>query len=53
MTIVRSIFLESAGIVVPDNLKTDNKLYIHMIGVHDTEATSSHAGDLSQAAAPL
>ena len=53
MPIVEKYLLDSAGIVVPDNSRTDNKSYIYNMEVHDTVATSSHAGDLSQAMAPL
>lgn len=53
MTKVEGYLLDYAGFIVPDDSRTDNKLYIYIMGVHDTEATSSHAGDLSQAAAPL
>lgn len=53
MPIVERYLSDSAGTVVADNSRTDNKLYINNMGVQDTVATSSHAGDLSQAVAPL
>lgn len=43
--------VESTGIIVPDDSEWGTR-YIDIMGVHDTEATSSHADDSSQAAAP-